>query len=44
MYYDDHNPLHFHAYYDEHTENILKKPISCTDQYLIHKNKSLKIS
>ncbi|MER2371455.1 hypothetical protein [Photorhabdus laumondii] len=24
MYYDDHNPPRFHAYYDEHIENILK--------------------
>ncbi|WP_369293939.1 hypothetical protein [Photorhabdus africana] len=24
MYYGDHNPPRFHAYYDEHIENILK--------------------
>ncbi|WP_445935473.1 DUF4160 domain-containing protein [Photorhabdus sp. P32] len=25
IYYDDHNLPHFHAYYDEHTENTLKQ-------------------
>ncbi|MBS9422543.1 DUF4160 domain-containing protein [Photorhabdus caribbeanensis] len=44
MYYDDHNPPHFHTYYDEHTEKILKQVCFLYRPISDSKNKSLKIS
>ncbi|MDA8377384.1 MAG: DUF4160 domain-containing protein [Phycisphaerae bacterium] len=34
MYYDDHAPPHFHAYYQEHAAVILIETVAVRDGYL----------